>query len=46
MIRSPWARSRSRVIFGFNKETAYEATELEKPGLNSSVTAAAPTTGR
>ena len=26
------------MIFGFNRETAYDATELRKPGLNSSVT--------
>jgi hypothetical protein len=24
------------MIFGFNRETAYDATELRKPGLNSS----------
>src|SRR4051794_1303355 len=39
-------RSRSRMTFGFSNETVYDATELRKPGWNSSVTAAPPTTPR
>src|SRR5687768_7956375 len=34
------------MTFGFSSETVYEATELRKPGWNSSVTAAPPTTCR
>src|SRR5580700_11263685 len=34
------------MIFGFSSDTVYAATELRKPGWNSSVTAAPPTTAR
>src|SRR5579863_9255026 len=34
------------MIFGFRSDTVYAATELRKPGWNSSVTAAPPTTAR
>src|SRR6185437_7403917 len=46
-LRSPWLpRSRSRMTFGLRSDTVYEETELRKPGWNSSVTAAPPTTPR
>ena len=37
---------RAAMTLGCSSETVYEATELRKPGWNSSVTAAPPTTGR
>ncbi len=45
MICRPWrSSSRSAMTFGFSRLTVYEATEFEKPGANSSVLAAPPTT--
>ena len=45
--RNPCPASfRSRITVGLSRLTVYDAVELRKPGWNSSVTAAPPTTSR
>src|ERR1700683_429349 len=46
-MRNPCpGRTSAPSIFGFRSDPVYAATELRKPGWNSSVTAAPPTTAR